>query len=120
MAYTIYTEKLLEEVMEEGIRTRGGVEGDYLKRWRQDLREELDSNNGVSIFVADTLEELADKAGIDQAGLLSEVARYNAFCRKGEDEDFGKNPRDLKPLKMVPTMPSSGKWQLTAPSAACW
>lgn len=109
VAYTIYTEKLLEEVMEEGIRTRGGVEGDYLKRWRQDLREELDSNNGVSIFVADTLEELADKAGIDQAGLLSEVARYNAFCRKGEDEDFGKNPRDLKPIENGPYYAIFGK-----------
>lgn len=109
MVYTIYSEKLLEQVLEEGIRTRGGIEGEYLKRWRQDFQEELDSNNGVSIFVADTLEELAEKAGIDKEGLLSEVARYNEFCKKGIDEDFGKNPRDLKPIEDGPYYAIFGK-----------
>lgn len=109
MVYTIYSEKLLEQVLEEGIRTRGGIEGEYLKHWRQDFQEEFDSHNGVSIFKADTLEELAEKAGIDKEGLLSEVARYNEFCKKGIDEDFGKNPRDLKPIADGPYYAIFGK-----------
>lgn len=109
MVYTIYDEKGLAAVMEEGIRTRGGIEGEYLKRWRTDFQEELDSNNGVSIFVADTLEELAEKAGIDKDGLLSEVERYNGFCVKGVDEDFGKNARNLVPIGEGPYYAIFGK-----------
>jgi 3-oxosteroid 1-dehydrogenase len=37
---------------------------------------------------ADTLEELATKAGIDPAGLVPEVARFNKFVANLKDEDF--------------------------------
>ncbi|MGE4304254.1 MAG: FAD-dependent oxidoreductase [Novosphingobium sp.] len=45
---------------------------------------------------ADTLEELADKAGIDAAGLVATVARFNDMVRKGHDDDFqrGDNTYD--------------------------
>ena len=38
----------------------------------------------------DTLEELALAKGIDPEGLADEVARFNAFCETGIDEDFGR------------------------------
>ena len=41
-------------------------------------------------MVADTLEELADKSGIDKAGLVEVVARFNIFADKGEDPEFGR------------------------------
>lgn len=37
---------------------------------------------------ADTLPELATKLRIDPAGLAATVERFNAFARKGVDEDF--------------------------------
>jgi len=40
--------------------------------------------------VADTLEELAVKAGIDRQGLVETVARFNENAEKGEDPDFGR------------------------------
>ncbi len=40
--------------------------------------------------VADSIGELADKAGIDRAGLEAEVARFNANAVRGEDPDFGR------------------------------
>ncbi len=98
MVYTIYDEAGLEATMEEGIRTRGGIEGEFLKRWRTDIQEELDSHNGVSLFVADSLEDLADKAGIQKESFLAEVQRYNHFCETGVDEDFGKNPKNLRAI----------------------
>lgn len=39
---------------------------------------------------ADTLEELAAKAGIDAAGLKASVARFNEMAAAGKDDDFGK------------------------------
>jgi len=39
---------------------------------------------------AETLEELAAKAGIDPAGLTATVARFNEMVRKGHDDDFNR------------------------------
>ncbi|NBC37794.1 FAD-binding protein [Novosphingobium sp. FSY-8] len=44
----------------------------------------------------DTLEELAEKAGIDPQGLVATVERFNQMVRNGKDEDFhrGENTYD--------------------------
>jgi 3-oxosteroid 1-dehydrogenase len=44
--------------------------------------------------IADTIAELADKAGIDREGLVETVARFNANAEKGVDPDFhrGEQP----------------------------
>lgn len=39
---------------------------------------------------ADTLEELAEKAGIDPAGLAATVARFNEMVGNGHDDDFNR------------------------------
>ena len=39
---------------------------------------------------ADTLEELAGELGIDPAGLVAGVERFNEFARTGKDLDFGR------------------------------
>jgi len=39
---------------------------------------------------ADTLEELAGKAGIDPQGLATTVARFNQMVRSGHDDDFNR------------------------------
>ena len=51
---------------------------------------------------APTLDELAEKCGIDAANLAQTVARYNELCASGEDADFGKKPGDLIPLEEGP------------------
>ena len=45
---------------------------------------------------ADTLDELAEKAGIDPQGLASTVERFNTMVKNGHDEDFnrGENSYD--------------------------
>jgi fumarate reductase flavoprotein subunit len=42
-------------------------------------------------FVADSLEELADMAGVDKAALLSTVDEYNQMIATGTDTLFGKD-----------------------------
>ena len=109
MYYSIYTEKGLEAAMENSIRSRRGIEGEWMKRWRTDIQEELDSDNGVSLFVCDTIEELAEKTGINRENLIDEVAKYNRFCKAGVDEDFGKDARFLTPIEEGPSYAIFGK-----------
>lgn len=42
---------------------------------------------------ADTVEELAVKAGIDPAGLKAEVDKFNGYCETGKDLDFNRGGR---------------------------
>jgi succinate dehydrogenase/fumarate reductase flavoprotein subunit len=42
------------------------------------------------IIQADTLEELAEKAGIDAGGLKNTIERFNENARKGVDPDFSR------------------------------
>jgi 3-oxosteroid 1-dehydrogenase len=43
---------------------------------------------------ADTLEELAEKTGIDSSGLVDTVRKFNEFARNGKDLDFGRGDSD--------------------------
>jgi fumarate reductase flavoprotein subunit len=65
------------------------------------LQKQIDSGND-RIYVADTIEELADKIGIDKTTFVGEVARYNELVEKGEDEDFLKDASFLRPIKAAP------------------
>ena len=42
---------------------------------------------------ADNIADLAAKCGIDPAGLIATVGRFNGFCRDGVDEDFARGSR---------------------------
>ena len=45
---------------------------------------------------ADTIEELATKAGLPKDTLAKTVNRYNELVEKGIDEDYGVDPKLLK------------------------
>lgn len=49
------------------------------------------------IFCADSLEELAQKTGIELEGLLATIKEYNEICETGEDWFF-KDPGTLVPF----------------------
>ena len=56
----------------------------------------------IGTYVADTIEELAEKLEIDPEALKATVDRYNELCEKGADEDFGKPAEYLAPVKTPP------------------
>lgn len=57
----------------------------------------------IDTWRADTLDELADKIGIeDKQAFLASVKRYNELCEKGVDEDFGKEAKWMNAIKTAP------------------
>lgn len=53
-----------------------------------------------NIFMADSLDELASKTGIDTEGLKNTVRQYNGFCEKGHDDTFNKKYKLLRPIEV--------------------
>ncbi len=57
----------------------------------------------IDTWRADTLDELADKLGIeDKQAFLATIERYNTLCTKGADEDFGKDKKWMNAIKKPP------------------
>lgn len=50
---------------------------------------ELEGQEG-KVFFGDTIEEVAEAAGVDPAGLAAEIEKYNANAAAGSDPDFGR------------------------------
>ena len=65
---------------------------------------------------ADTIEELAKLLGMDDeaaAACVKSVERYNELCDKGIYEDFGKQKKDMTPVRKAPYYGIAiGEWLL--------
>lgn len=65
---------------------------------------------------ADTLEELAKLLGMEGEAaetFVKTVERYNELCDKGVDEDFGKQKKDMTPIRKGPFYGIAiGEWLL--------
>ncbi|PRX96909.1 FAD-binding protein [Paraburkholderia sp. BL25I1N1] len=53
---------------------------------------------------ADSISELAQKCGIDTAGLQDTVTRFNGFCKSGVDSDYGRGSRAFDRCHGDPTI----------------
>jgi len=60
-------------------------------------------------FKANTLEELADKMGVNKKNFVETVRKYNENCEKGADTDFFKRKDSLIPLNKPPYYALLGK-----------
>lgn len=74
------------------------------KRWSTYETWEADFDHEATLDTpvkkADTLEELAVLFGADPKVFIAEIEKYNSFCEKGVDEDFGKTRENLIPIPM--------------------
>lgn len=86
---------------------RNGVDNVSLVRPDPDVSGFMDGikqaqeTGNEGIVVADSLEELAEKAGIDVDNLLDTVDEYNDYC-DSVDEEFFKPKRYLRPITRAP------------------
>jgi len=62
---------------------------------------------GRHICKANTLEELADKMGVNRATFMVSVKRYNELCAKGHDDDFYKSKKYMVAIEKAPFYASS-------------
>ncbi len=72
-----------------------------LWRWQDSLEE---GKKLGTIFTANSIEELADKIGVNKKNLVETVANYNRYCETGVDEEFEKHKSFLFPVKKTPFM----------------
>ncbi len=63
-------------------------------------REGIESAKGL--VKADTIEELAEKLGLDADALSKTVKTYNGYCENGVDEEYGKAANMLLPVSTPP------------------
>lgn len=86
---------------------RNGVDNVSLVRTNPDVSDFFEGiqmakdNGNKDVFVADTIEELAEMAGIDPEILEETVEDYNDYCDE-VDEEFFKDKRYLRPIVKAP------------------
>lgn len=67
----------------------------------EEIDEYIESGE-LMVWKADTIEELAEKMGVDPKNLKDTVDHYNEMCDNGVDEDFGKRADYMIPVKKAP------------------
>lgn len=102
VAYAIMDSKLLKKYKKKGPDIVSHVHPHDLydhfdEQWERDLADGYEP-----VTQADTIEELAEKAGIDVEGLVNQVEEYNDMCYAGYDELFEKNRHYMQPIEKGP------------------
>jgi fumarate reductase flavoprotein subunit len=86
---------------------RNGVDEICLVRSNPDVSDFPDAvkmakeNGNKGLFIADSIEQLAEMTGIDKESLLETVDNYNDYC-DSVDEEFFKRKRYLRPILKAP------------------
>lgn len=102
VAYSIFDSKLLKKYKKKGPDIYSHVHPHDLydhfdDQWEKDLVAGYEP-----ICQAETIEELAQKAGIDVEGLQKQIEEYNEMCEAGFDEIFEKNRAYMQPIEKGP------------------
>ena len=102
IGFSIFDAKLLKRYKKKGPDIISHVHPHDLydhfeEQWERDLAAGYEP-----ICQADTIEELAEKAGIDVEGLKAQVEEYNEMCEEGYDEVFEKERHYMEPIAKAP------------------
>jgi fumarate reductase flavoprotein subunit len=99
--YTIFNDAAVQRMLERGI-DKGLVvaapPGSKPVDFYREVKAALERGT-TEIFMADSVEELAGKIGVNPAVLKATVDEYNGYCEKRHDDLFAKDPKYLFPIK---------------------
>jgi fumarate reductase flavoprotein subunit len=98
--FSLFDDSIKQRLMEQGIDKFVTVHppGSKPLNFDKELQILLEKGN-TDVSVADSIEELAAKMGVDPAVLKNTIEEYNRFCGQKHDDLFAKNPKYLRPLK---------------------
>ncbi len=99
--FSLFDDSIKQRLMEKGIDKWVNVRtpsGSKPLNFDKEL-EILFEKGNTDVCVADSVEELAGKMGVDAAVLRNTIEEYNRFCEKKHDDLFAKDPKYLWPLK---------------------
>jgi fumarate reductase flavoprotein subunit len=97
-AFMIIDETIKKRYVKKGVDVLSMVMNqEYIDGFDEQLEAAIAQGNPY-LFIADSIEELAEKTGINCENLVNTVDEYNEAC-EGRDEAFGKRPEYMKPLK---------------------
>ena len=97
----IMDEAIKRHYVKHGIDVRSMVlNRENAEGFDEDLQVAIESGNPY-VYKADTLEELAEKAGVNVKAFLKTVDTYNYYCET-HDAQFGKRESYLKPIVKAP------------------
>ncbi|MFH0726356.1 MAG: FAD-dependent oxidoreductase [Pseudomonadota bacterium] len=100
-AWAIWDEETTRYVIEKGIDNGLGVLvpiGTKLKGLPDEINAAV-AKKSTSVAVGASIEELARKIGIAPEKLKGTVDTYNTFKETNHDAQFGKDPKDIRPVK---------------------
>lgn len=102
VAFSIFDSKLLRKYKKKGPDIVSHVHPHDLydhfdEQWERDVAAGYEP-----VTQADTLEELAEKAGIDVKGFMEQIEEYNGLCEAGFDEIFEKDRAYMQPIEKAP------------------
>lgn len=86
---------------------KNGVDEISMVRFNPDVSDFIDGvkiaqeTGNKGLFMADSIEELAEKTGINAENLEETIDEYNDYC-DGVDEEFFKRKKYLRPLTKAP------------------
>ncbi|MBR5930617.1 MAG: FAD-dependent oxidoreductase [Lachnospiraceae bacterium] len=104
-AYMIVTDEIVDSYKKDGFVITLPSKDPFTNQWTdwperfEEKMKELTEEGFSEVFMADSIEELAEKMGMDPEKLQATVDRYNQMCEDKYDSDFHKKQELLKPIK---------------------
>ena len=97
VAFSIIDDSIKQFFRRNGLHTVSLVNPNaYAKDYDKDVKLAAEKGDPY-FFVADSIEELADKMGVNKENFVKTVEEYNGYCQT-RDELFCKNHRYMQPL----------------------
>ncbi|WP_238902010.1 MULTISPECIES: FAD-dependent oxidoreductase [unclassified Clostridium] len=98
--YIVFDEETVQHMEKEGLEYIYMIfPAEKLNNVRAQFEELINIKGNKHIFLADTIEELCEKTGIDCENMKDTVDNYNKYCDEKHDDEFGKNPVFLRPVR---------------------
>lgn len=98
-SYCLFDQNTFDTMWKTGIsRNIGGK--DVFLSLDADFRRDMGTHEDCKI--CETIAEAADFIGCSTGALEETIHRYNGFCESGTDLDFGRDAKNLLPIKIAP------------------